>query len=52
MSCLWRLLAADIADGNTLGINATPTFFLNNQKIENPASLADFELLIKNARVE
>lgn len=45
-------VAADIADGNALGINATPTFFLNNRKIENPANLSDFEVLIKNARVE
>jgi protein-disulfide isomerase len=45
-------IAGDVNDGNTLGITGTPTFFLNNQKIENPASLADFELLIKNAQVE
>jgi len=45
-------IAVDVNDGNALGINATPTFFLNNQKIENPANLVDFEVLIKNARVE
>jgi len=39
----------DVNDGNTLGINATPTFFLNNQKIENPATLADFETAVKKA---
>jgi len=42
-------VAVDIADGNTLGINATPTFFLNNQKIKNPATLADFEDAVKKA---
>lgn len=45
-------IAADIADGNALGINATPTFFLNNRKLENPAGLPDFEALIKQAIVE
>jgi protein-disulfide isomerase len=45
-------IAADVTDGNALGINATPTFYLNNQKIENPATLADFETLIKDAIVE
>lgn len=39
----------DVRDGDTLGINATPTFFINAEKIENPASLADFESLIKAA---
>lgn len=42
-------IAADVHDGNALGINATPTFFLNNQKIENPVSLADFEAVVKKA---
>jgi len=45
-------IAADVNDGNALGINATPTFFLNNRKIENPANLSDFETLIKDAQVE
>jgi protein-disulfide isomerase len=45
-------IAADVTDGNALGINATPTFFLNNRKIENPANLSDFETLIKDAQVE
>ena len=42
-------IAVDVMDGNTLGINATPTFYLNNQKIDNPASLADFETVVKKA---
>jgi len=39
----------DIADADVLGINATPTFYINNEKIQNPASAADFEALIKAA---
>lgn len=39
----------DVVDANTIGVNATPTFFLNNIKIENPASLKDFENIIKTA---
>jgi protein-disulfide isomerase len=45
-------VAADIADGTALGINATPTFFLNSRKIENPATLADFETAVKNAMIQ
>ena len=40
-------VAGDVADGNVIGINATPTFFLDGVKLENPATLADFETLIK-----
>ncbi len=39
----------DINDGNTLGVNATPTFYLDSEKIENPASADDFKTLIKAA---
>jgi len=45
-------VAVDVIDGNALGITGTPTFFLNNQKIENPASLSDFEVLINKTIVE
>lgn len=37
----------DVNDGNALGISGTPTFFLNGVKLDNPASFADFEALIK-----
>lgn len=40
-------IAGDISDGNALGINGTPTFFLDGVKLDNPATLADFEALIK-----
>jgi len=39
----------DISDGNALTINQTPTFFINGQMIDNPATFADFETLIKSA---
>jgi protein-disulfide isomerase len=39
----------DVDDGNALAINSTPTFYLNSEKIDNPADLAEFETLIKTA---
>jgi protein-disulfide isomerase len=39
----------DVDDGNALAINSTPTFFLNSEKIDNPAGFADFEALVKAA---
>lgn len=47
-----KKVADDVNDGNVLGVNATPTFFLNNQKIENPVNLSDFEAIIKQATPE
>ncbi len=42
-----KKIAQDISDGNTLGITGTPTFYLDGVKLDNPATLADFEALIK-----
>jgi len=39
----------DVMDANALGINATPTFFVNGEKIRNPASVEEFDALIKAA---
>lgn len=39
----------DVVDANTIGINATPTFFVNGEKIANPRSFEDFEAVIKAA---
>ena len=39
----------DISDGNQLGVVSTPTFFLNGEKLENPASYDDFKTLVKAA---
>lgn len=41
-------VTADVNDGNALGIDATPTFFLDGVKLDNPASFSDFEALIKS----
>lgn len=38
----------DLDSGNALGINSTPTFFLNNKKIQNPRSYEEFKKLIEN----
>lgn len=39
----------DYASGTAAGVNATPTFFLNGAKIQNPASLAKFQAVIDDA---
>lgn len=44
-----NIVDRDTQDGNSLGVNATPTFYLNGEKLENPGNLADFESLIKAA---
>jgi protein-disulfide isomerase len=42
-------ITEDINDGKSLGINGTPTFFLDGVKLDNPATLADFETAVKKA---
>ena len=42
------IVQSDIEKGNKLGINATPTFYLNNEKIQ-PQSEEDFYKLIEEA---
>lgn len=39
----------DLESGQALGVNSTPTFFLNGERIPNPRSLEDFRTLIKAA---
>lgn len=39
----------DKSSGEKLGVNATPTFFLNGEKLQNPKSPEDFKTLIKAA---
>ena len=38
---------ADLASGTSLGVNATPTFFLNGQKVQ-PRSYEDFKKLVED----
>lgn len=40
---------ADVDKGRSLNVNATPTFYLNDQKIETPQSLEDFSKVIDEA---
>lgn len=42
-------IQADLAKGNKLGIDSTPTFFINDNKISNPTSLDAFNKVIANA---
>lgn len=34
--------------GTNIGVNSTPTFFVNNHQIQNPQSYDEFKLLIQN----
>jgi protein-disulfide isomerase len=42
-------IARDVDDGDLLRIDATPTFFLNGFKIQNPRGYDDFKALIDGA---
>lgn len=39
----------DFGDGNAVGVNSTPTFFLNGEKLINPGSYEIFKTLIQAA---
>jgi protein-disulfide isomerase len=41
-----QVVSADQAEGETLGIDGTPTFFVNGKAITNPQSYDDFKNLI------
>jgi len=43
------IINADIDAGKGLGVNSTPTFFLDGKKIENPTDLESFNKLIDDA---
>ncbi|HVV25609.1 MAG TPA: thioredoxin domain-containing protein [Candidatus Saccharimonadales bacterium] len=43
------LINADMAAGNKLGVDATPTFYLDGKQINVSASVSSFETQIKNA---
>lgn len=42
----------DIQSGNAAGVSATPSFFLNGTKINNPRSVEEFVTLIDDAAAE
>lgn len=39
----------DFGDGSVLGVNATPTFYLQGEKLRNPSNYEDFKTLIQAA---
>lgn len=39
----------DLTEGIGLGVNSTPSFFLNGSKLRNPSSLEEFQTLIDDA---
>lgn len=39
----------DKQDGYTLGVNATPTFYFDGYKMQNPAGYADFKAIVEEA---
>ncbi len=41
-----KRIEQDIQDGDALGVNATPTFFVNGQKMEGVPQVADFKKVI------
>lgn len=44
-----NLIEADLAEGNKLGVNATPTFYLDGKKIQPTETLASFQKYINAA---
>ncbi len=48
-SDLLKKIKAQQAEGINIGVNGTPTFFLNGKRIESPKSLEDFKKLIDEA---
>lgn len=42
-------IQADLREGNKLGVDSTPTFFIDNKKISNPNTLEEFSKVIENA---
>lgn len=42
-------ILAELKEGTQLGIQGTPTFFVNGKKIDNPGNLANFNKLIQEA---
>lgn len=42
-------ISADINVANQLGVNATPTFYLNGEKLTNPTSYDAFKSLVQSA---
>lgn len=44
-----NLVRAERARAVKIGLQGTPSFFINGEQIQNPGSVADFRVVIKNA---
>lgn len=44
-----NMISRDIDDGTAAGVDATPSFFLDGEKLTNPTSIEDFRTIIKAA---
>jgi protein-disulfide isomerase len=45
-----EIIKTDMADGNKLGVNATPTFYFNGQKLDRTPSAEELQKMIDNAQ--
>ncbi|MCL4360334.1 DsbA family protein [Patescibacteria group bacterium] len=43
------MIDRDVSDATALGVDATPTFYLNGVKLDNPAAIDDFRTAVKKA---
>lgn len=48
-SAIREKVEADRASGTAAGVNSTPTFFVNGEKIQNPRTLEEFKQIINDA---
>lgn len=48
-STLKDLIKGEVSDGVALGVNSTPTFFVNDKAIINPPSYVEFKTIIDEA---
>ena len=51
-SAIKAKISADYRDGQTIGVNATPTFFVNGKAITNPPNYESFKVIIDAAAAE
>lgn len=42
-----KIIREQLRGGQSIGVNSTPTFFLNNKKLQNPKSFEEFKQLIE-----